>query len=205
MTPELVNPVGESRAAEEQPACEKQKRKGAAYDYSEEIIAPKHHLLAELAAKAAAEYIRDAGQVAREGKQQGGYQGTAEGHDGSLEEREVPTAGNETHADRDKYHEKGETPETKKIADKQMPQAISHLATGIAHRSGAIHHGRIPQKAHVLLPVEQIGNAGNQDEQAEHGDGKPEHDLGVAALLVIPVPPDADIVQESTHFFLAFL
>ena len=36
---------------------------------------------------------------------------------------------------------------------------VAELASGIAHIHAPVHHRRVPEQTHVLLPVEQVGNA----------------------------------------------
>ena len=61
---QIVNPVGETGAAEEEPAGDEQEYQGSGDVGPEEIGAPEHYLLAALPAEAASEYAGNPRQIA---------------------------------------------------------------------------------------------------------------------------------------------
>ena len=202
---QIVNPVGETGAAEEEPAGDEQEYQGSGDVGPEEIGAPEHYLLAALPAEATSEYAGNPRQIACKCQRKGTHQGAAEGQEGGLDDGELPAPADEADADGEQNYEEGEAAEAEKVAHKQMPHAVSEFAGGIAYFCGTVHHFRIGKKAHVLLPVEEVGDARNEHKQAENGNEEAGNYLGVAALFVIPVPPESYVVCKPAHFFFFLL
>ena len=91
--------------------------------------------------------------------------------------------------------EQGEAAQAEELAHQQVPGLEAELAGGIAHRTAGVHRIRIPQQAHVFLPVEQIGESGNKDEEGQRGDAQTRDPHGCGPLFFVPGSPES-------HFFL---
>ena len=137
---EGIYPVGESAAAEEKPAHQKQEDQYAGDDISEKIVAPEYDLLSEFPSQAASEGGRNACKVTGQCEQQRCDQSSAKCKKGGLDKGEIPAIPEQAHAYRRQYGEQHKTAEAEEAADKQMPCAVSELAGRIAHFCAAFHH-----------------------------------------------------------------
>ena len=154
---EGIYPVGESAAAEEKPAHQKQEDQDSGDDVSEEVVAPGNYLPAEFSAEPSAECGRDAGQIACERQQKRGCDSPADGDQGGFDEGEVPAVAEQSDADGNQDDEQHETAQTEETAHQQMPCPVAELARRVAHIRAFLHHIGVSQQAHVLLPVEEVG------------------------------------------------
>ena len=111
---------------------------------------------AAFASEAGAEERLHAGQAADIGAEQRGEEGAADRHEGGLEQRVLPLAGDEPDGHRAEEYDEGETAQTEPFGNQGVGPFEPELASEIGHAYRLVHHGGVREQALVLFPREDI-------------------------------------------------
>ena len=188
-------PAVEALGGEEQEGGHEDHEEQARDDGSEEVLGPVNDKAAAPSAQAAAEQQVQSGQLAGEGEYERGDKGAEEGDKRGLDQRIHPAVRQQARGDGGQDDKQGETAQAEEFAHQQVAGLEAELAGGIAHGAAGIHRVRIAQQAHIFLPVEKIGEGGNEDEEGQRCDAQTRDPHGCGPLFFVPGSPDS-------HFFL---
>ena len=136
-----------------------------------------------------------AGELTDEGQHERGDEGAEERHEGGLQQGIRPPVGQQAHRHGREDDQQREAAQAEKLAYQQVPGPETELAGGVADDLIRLHGVGIAQEAHVLLPVEEVGEGCDEDEQGQRRDAQSDDAHGSRPLLFVPGFPES-------HFFL---
>ena len=185
---QMREPDGETPAAENQPAKYEQGYGNAREYAAYQGLGPADYRGAATSAESGTEDLAHAGEGACESQCERSEESSGKAHHQGLEQGIRPFGREQPDGHCDEYDGEGETSQTEALRDQEPSGAVPQGPGLVAH---------LLRQAHVLTPMEEVRQHGDEDEHGNGAGAQPYDADRAFTFLFIPFVPESQVC----HFF----